>query len=138
MTNNRDIQENGKIICEFLELSIRDKRAKSNPVYYIPFSTISCLEYWPDGGDPSISQDTDIRASETLFHSDWNWIMVVVEKIESTHNYQDFEIVGNRAKLNSYSALNDCFDDFFDGETKLEATYKAAVEFIKWYNLNKI
>ena len=69
------------------------------------------------------------------YHSDWNWLMEVVEKIEETeieNNILMLESIGNEAKF--------IYDDgcrFLNsniGETKIEAVYNACLEFIKWYN----
>ena len=75
-----------------------------------------------------------ISSDELLFHTSWEWLMPVVEKIEGigycveiattligirdTQHNKDFYIVG----ININHA------------TKLEATYKAVVQFIEWYN----
>lgn len=61
------------------------------------------------------------------YHSDWNWLMEVVEKIES---------------LEENNNLMDCFKQSnkvcgLPIYTKIEAVYNACIEFIKWYNLNK-
>jgi len=157
MINNRDIQENGKLICEFLELKIRDKRAKSNPVYVIPFSTVSRLEYYLCGGEPTIEIDTDIRASETLFHSDWNWIMEVVDKIGTLGTYNVFTTKHGTDIWNTNSddyvvRVRGAFGkfylkDFNHGKendmdkknlTRIETTYKAVIEFIKWHNAKNL
>ena len=69
------------------------------------------------------------------YHSDWNWLMEVVKKIEETeieNNILMLESIGNEAKF--------IYDDgcrFLNsniGETKIEAVYNACIEFIKWYN----
>jgi hypothetical protein len=131
------ISDNAVLICNFLELSIVDKRARKNPAYNIPFSNIPYIEYDAYGDEHQegwIDVDTHVRASDTFFHSDWTWLMEVVDKIEAHHPYQDVEIKGNRCFMGSSSALDDCFDDWFEADTKIEAVYIACIEFIKWYN----
>lgn len=68
---------------------------------------------------------------KTKYHSDWNWLMSVVDKIES---------LGYLVEIRE----NVCFiktseQDYFSEleETKRQAVYKACVEFIKWYNKQK-
>jgi hypothetical protein len=61
------------------------------------------------------------------YNSEWNWLMPVVEKIESLEF--GIEVVGNYCKV--IGANIQCSQP-----TKLQATYKAVIEFIKWYNLN--
>ena len=72
---------------------------------------------------------------ELKFHSSWDWLMPVVEKIRFNEFVENFNI-------------NITCDVFIEGEfpeieiycdnkvSTLEATYKAVVEFIKWYNEN--
>ena len=78
------------------------------------------------------------------YHSDWNWLMEVVEKIE-TLKVQDlsfnFNIQKDRVSL-SYIHINDpkkSTEMFFEWgqKTKIENLYKIVLEFIKWYNENK-
>lgn len=62
------------------------------------------------------------------YHSDWNWLMEVVEKIESIG--YSVEIVNNECYIHNQ---ND-FDMGFIGTTKIESTYDACVKFIKQNN----
>lgn len=77
-----------------------------------------------------------LREYDTLedywFHSSWDWLMPVVEKIENSHESCDiaFAPVGCIISRDGFNYNCDC-------DTKLEAVYKAVVEFIKWYNENK-
>ena len=85
------------------------------------------------------------RNEQLFFHTDWNWLMVVVEKIE-TKKYFKKEI---QFKITKYSVCIQSFVDevvlskcvfsswaTYGGTEKLRATYNAVIEFIKWYNLN--
>jgi hypothetical protein len=63
---------------------------------------VECVEY----------ADNNIRAlSDTHYHTSWDWLMPVVEKIYSLDAHIDF-----------FRVIN------------FEATYKRVVEFIKEYN----
>ena len=71
------------------------------------------------------------------YHSDWNELMKVVDKIES------FEDKNRCAKYNVNMLQcwveiinNDTSEEIVEAEgiNKLQATYKAVVEFIKFYN----
>lgn len=60
------------------------------------------------------------------FHESWDWLMVAVEKIERG--------LGYAVKIcQSDCSINDPQIYEF-GETKIEATYNAVLEFIEWYN----
>lgn len=76
--------------------------------------------------------------TELRFHTDWNWLMQVVEKIESLKHCQiDISLnwcrIGYKDTLFNYDSRN-----YFKGLTKIDAVYNACVEFIKWYNENKL
>jgi hypothetical protein len=129
MIESITISENAVIICTFLELSIVDKRAKKNPEYIIPFSNIPRLEYdcfdMNECSQPWIELETHVRASETLFHSDWNWLMPLVK---SCYIYS------------SDTEMEDVFDAGTNHElymNEIEKVYEACVEFIQWYNDDK-
>ena len=95
------------------------------------------------------------------FHKSWDWLMPVVEKIESLdlkeYGYQ-WEGIDGKTEYNNGSICveierNRCWiymnlqlDPFhtfneksrgIEFPTKIEATYAAVVEFIEWYNERK-
>lgn len=115
--------ENNKLIAEFMEAQV------TIDTYFITgmYMTIS---------------ENDLK-----YHSDWNWLMEVVEKIESlgvnfwsVKSKVKLTIVGELAKkLNSslYDTEFEGYDFIYTQEnSKKEAVYNACVEFIKWYNQN--
>ena len=63
-----------------------------------------------------------------LFHSDWNWLMQVVEKIFSLDIYYDKYIEHNSSM-------------FSDGKiqltTNINSVFEQCIEFVKWYNQQK-
>lgn len=68
------------------------------------------------------------------FHSNWNILMDVVEKIESLGFF--FEIKRNWVRITKKREI--IVIRWEQDKNKIEATYNACVEFIKWYNQNKI
>jgi Zn-dependent M32 family carboxypeptidase len=102
--------ENNKLIAEFM-----GKEYKNNAIVV---STNYITGQNPSG---KVWQ-------EPKYHNDWNWLMEVVEKIESLSNEQ---------KVINWSRQNKCIFDFKLTESKKEAVYNASVEFIKWLNENK-
>jgi hypothetical protein len=56
------------------------------------------------------------------YDTSWDWLIPVVEKIKRAKFILEF---GCRILPDN------------EGRSKIEATYKAVVEFIKWYNENK-
>lgn len=81
------------------------------------------------------------------YHSSWDWLMPVVEKIETFPFITTIITSGCRISMWEesvpYEWINVDFEDIysFGGKyyvrTKIEATWLTVVEFIKWYNKNK-
>ena len=122
--------ENNKLIAEFMGLE--------------PYN----LKYIKH---PFFKREKEIHVVNLKYHTSWDWLMPVVEKIESLG--VKFWVKGNTcrvyinrelAELDSnveWNGISTEFEGFFfiyfEEKTKKEATYKAVVEFIKWYNENK-
>jgi len=118
-------EENNKLIAEFLGWSKKiNKEEEEIPFYNLPIkfrNPNGIKEYIPIEG--------------FIFESDWNWLMEVVEKIESLGGAV---CIGNCVMIIFY--LTDVMGESYSktreliGETKIQAVYNACVEFIKWYN----
>lgn len=67
--------------------------------------------------------------SEMQFHVSWDWLMPVVEKIESVGG--DVAIYFKTTCIRHTYLANELSHE---SKSKIEAAYKAVVEFIKWYN----
>ena len=87
------------------------------------------------------------RLSELNYNISWDWLMPVVEKIESIfdthHGHFGVHISSNNCSVQGtylHMATNDPSDYVYAMEsyedTKIMATWVAAVNFIRWYNLN--
>jgi hypothetical protein len=71
----------------------------------------------------------EITRSLPEFNSDWNWLMEVVEKIESLSK--------NNTVILDWSRNNWTIFDILITASKIEAVYDACVDFIKWNNNQK-
>jgi hypothetical protein len=71
--------------------------------------------------------------SQMEYHTSWDWLMPVVENIESNEKY-DVEILqyGTRILENCKEIVTNVANISFD--KKIDHTYHAVVEFIKWNN----
>lgn len=112
---NTNIIENNKIIADFIgwEKYSHDRYSniKNFKIYY---------------------------CEDLKFHSDWNWLMEVVEKIESLNYTTDVQnIIGLGHYFRIYSAGADVIT-VRDYDTKIKSVYRGCLEFIKWYNLNSV
>jgi hypothetical protein len=68
----------------------------------------------------------EFTPNELKFHSDWNWLMEVVEKCligEAEHN-----------EINIQKAISEIYEGLCS--INILSTHKACVEFIKLYNQN--
>ena len=122
--------ENNKIIAEFLDWEFDDL----SETFETPFLKLVEPQAFGDEQFSSKLQDFELG-----FNSDWNWLMVVVEKIESLEIFDRmgrFNINTKNFDENYTSFITDKDEDFIqcEGDTKIEAVYNAVVEFIKWYN----
>ncbi len=90
---------------------------------------------WFDNEEHLINVEKDNTFDDLKFHSDWNWLMEVVDKIENYNKYTSVLFFPQGCAIdcyveNGFSFSNDC-------NTKIEAVYNACIEFIKWYNKQK-
>lgn len=74
------------------------------------------------------------------FHNSWDWLMPVVEKIESIEDKNGYNIFwvkidGVCCEIQQADSLDIIVE--VDCESKIEAVFMACVEFIKWYNQKK-
>ena len=120
----KNVTENNKLIAEFL---VKNEgglvKLKENI-----FSTIDEFEI----------PDDYLTLKDLKYHKDWNWLMRVVEKIESFvfNENNSFNVT---IGATNYCVIQDSNGEFYDGvedsgETKLLTVYNACVKFIKWYN----
>lgn len=132
------IFENNKLIADFISLESNDEGYINdhNSMQYI-------AEFSWDYGR--------LHLEDLRFHCDWNWLMVVIQKIENPPEYNFFvHILGNGCFIDTANAdihmKNKGWivssSDIFSYEegmhpSKLEAVYRTVVEFIKWYNTQK-
>lgn len=122
----KNTTENNKLLAEFLQFKRYSIKGK-NDGYIVQFR---------EGQIP-----VNTCGANLIFHSDWNWLMQIVEKIESLgywvqikRNHCFIENFGNsyEAKQNNTFFIN----QVQWGKNKLHATYNACTEFVKYYNEN--
>ena len=115
-----DITESNKLIAEFMGME--------NNLYHFQ------------------SHDTDMHYtdSELKFHTSWDWLMPVVDSIETFN----FKVDGVTTSADVHIVYGDCrivdedggglfefYSHSTDSGDKLQATYDSVVKFIEWYNL---
>lgn len=69
------------------------------------------------------------------YHSSWDWLMLVVEKIES--NGYVVEIKKRWIEIRSDNEIRNIQNYIEPDQSKIEAVWLAVAEFIKWHNPSK-
>ena len=82
-----------------------------------------------------------LQAQDLKYHVSWDWLMPVVDKIERIvfDEENSFNVtIGSGIYCVVQDLHGECYEMIYDDEeTKIEAVYKAVVDFIKWHNENK-
>lgn len=110
---NEVITENNILIAEFMNYEKQTWSYNDAVAYYTPF------------------KENSLFSDKLKFHTDWNWLMQVVEKIFNT-----CEITPDELDYEWGILFKQIHNSFY--YPKIEAVYNACIEFIKWYNENKI
>jgi hypothetical protein len=74
--------------------------------------------------------------SDMPYRTSWDWIMPVVERIEAMPFY--VHIDGTSCLITSSITRSGIKDIYVSSNTKPEATYQAVINFIKFYNKEKV
>ena len=110
-----NIIENNKIIAEFLEWEFDDL----SETFETPFLKLVEPQAFGDEQFSCKLQDFELE-----FHSDWNWLMKVVEKClvgEAEYNEDEAK-----------KAIHEIYESLCN--INITSVYNACVKFIKWYN----
>jgi hypothetical protein len=121
--------ENNKLLAEFMGEKLPYINKEGN------------FEFVVEGaGKVSSPNEEDLyRFLPYKYDTDWNWLMKVVEKIESLdfvvihHFYfSKFEVSIKAEHERRFKNIRTSTN-----KNKIKAVYNACVEFVKWYNENK-
>lgn len=123
--NTKEIIENNKLIAEFMKCHKSDKFDNfGNPIFRVKIlgcNTFHTIETMP-------------------LNKSWDWLMPVVEKIESLE-IDGFHFVFTMTTCNIYFEHPLILDNSYivqveRTENMMNDIYIAVIEFIKWYNKN--
>lgn len=119
-----EIIEGNKLIAEFMGLSTM---LNAGDGYTFPFPITH--------GDFDSLYQTDCGFGEDLiYHESWDWIIPVVEKIQSLGAI-DFVISVGHSVVVSWDDGTAYFEQTKgSGNKSIETVYAAVILFIKWYN----
>lgn len=94
--------------------------------------------FWAGAGDYFFPGNT-ATASELKYHSSWDWLMPVVEKIEKVGCVvQIWKSNAAGCKITKIGSRHEKPKSFtIEGNSLIEAVYETVVDFIKWHNTNQ-
>jgi len=113
------MREENKLIAEFMGFKLQDN---PNERFYNQYFTES-NGTWGN------------RIEIMHFDSSWDWLMLVVEKIEQTNNGCTLVIIEDER---CYIDNQNGFEIDSVGHTKIEAVYNAVIKFIKLNNHERL
>lgn len=124
--------KNNMLIAEFMGAEILSKKSKFSYVQYP-------LDAWvTDIGAHRETYKQKIHSKKLEYHESYNWIMAVIEKIET---------IVSRLTIKTYTLANtytvsiivndDTSFNLESYENKHFCIYQSCINFIEWYNENK-
>ena len=108
----KTIEENNRLIAEFMGFEIIDR----------PYGN----------GFVTLSETEICDVDDLLYHTSWDWLMPVVDKINSLNGGEfNTVIISNACRI--YSDKN-TYNEIIEANSTIEATYKSILKLIEWYN----
>ena len=114
--SNVSVVENNRLLAEFIEM-------QSTNIGWFDSESVLRLVYTSDN-----------TFDELLFHSSWDWLMSVVDKIESIGYI--FGISGRSCMIVGRNSDTHVFNVSKYGDNKMSSIYECCTSFVKWYNAN--
>ena len=114
--------ENNKIIAEFMGLEITKDKVIVPEMFQVeehPFHLLKWIDEFREVDNLPPNSLNNLH-----FHSDWNWLMEVVESVFKVEEFIKDDLIFK---------LNDTLL-----EVNKTSLYNACLDCIKWYNENKI
>lgn len=80
-----------------------------------------------------------VQVGEESYNKSWGWLMSVVEKIEKENMMATVVIIRDKCQITLFDyESTPMFAKTVEANDKLKATWLCIVEFVKWYNLNRL
>ena len=133
--SEQEIIEGNRLIAGFMGYSLITPEMRNNPEKWYIKGKPSC--YWENH---SLKSSKKVLCSEfdLQYHSNWSWLMPVVERIEEGDFWVNIKknhvtvAWDNKNTLDS-KMIHSEFGDY----SKIERVYMCVISFIKWYNNKK-
>lgn len=129
------IEETNRLIAEFMGSVVTHAKLNKHTGY-----GIFKLQGWTPNGivvEKSYTASRNNMLNDYIkkyckFHTSWDWLMPVVEKVEGL----GYNVL---IKGNSCTIYNRVYNvERVIGKTKIQAVYNHIIQFIQWYNSNPI
>lgn len=148
---NKEIIEGNKLIAEWFGY-VTD--GNENPRFYVE-DHLECIvngiDYWETTDEEWSSW---LYPKQMKFHSSWDWLMPVIDKIESLEGSNPFKdnpkvkLQGDHIEIFWYATFRgkcifwkdymgidgNSYSHLAQEESRILAVFKAIIEFINWYN----
>jgi len=111
--------EKNKRIAEFMGWILNQETSRYNPYRQLG------LTLW----SPFTGNDRAHHSSQLAFHFSWEWVMLVVEKIEKIKGVHVIITTSTLCEIFHFGKLV----VKSGGDSKIESVYNAVVAFIEWY-----
>ena len=118
MTTEEIIKGN-KLITEFMEIRFNENGTVCHHPTILPFH---------------MGEDTIL---DCKFNSSWEWLMPVMDKIESLGYHFAIGDIWNAYGSEVLSYSDNYKSRYFEANSKLEAVWLTSINFIEWYNSQK-
>jgi len=126
-----EINKGNKLIAEFMGTNKQPDRIDSDVYEYELYGILECIN---DGEN----EQHFFTPDQMLFHTSWNWLMPVVQKIDQTGASVIIGRMFCEIKYINPLNQNQTFDVRIASGVKRNAIVGAVTEFINWYNERKI
>jgi len=135
------MKTDNELIAEFMGMRIEKTTTPSGKDWYRGFCfypAYKTAKEWTCGASSEKQVKESLKAFEHNYDTSWDWIMPVVEKIETIKfgSYRfKVQITSNECRIFSYvrfTGMND-IDLFYTDVTKLQSINGAVLKFIKWH-----
>ncbi len=112
----------------------------STEEYEMPHGSYSTgiITHWKSPKGIPYGNEHLINVGSFRYSFDYNWLMPVVEEIESLGYNSCIELVSdNTHRVTIYSPIYGEIGIGGKEDSKIQAIYSAVIDFIEWYNINK-
>ena len=122
--NKKEIESGNKLIADFLD------RYKGQKIEDCEDEIVLDIKYDGFSGSEVSRKTRKFTYSDLKYHSSWDWLMPVVEKINKTWEYTDMDGDEFLPGEQIISVIREAL-----GQVMIDAVYENVVDFINWHKV---